>query len=84
MGSAVLKKGEITLYSQKTESRNTKFKVSSIDLFLKTKGQTHFFKVIWYAKSINQVLQAEKWRLIELICMLSRWPSISYSILHCC
>ena len=64
MGSAILKKGEITLYSQKTESRNTIFKVSSMDLFLKTKGLTHFFKVIWYAKSEDQCLQAEKWRLI--------------------
>ena len=36
-----------------------------MDLFLKTKGLTHFFKVIWYAKSENQCLQAEKWRLIE-------------------
>ena len=26
IGSAILKKGEITLYSQKTESRNTNFK----------------------------------------------------------
>ena len=24
-----------------------------MDLFLKTKGLTHFFKVIWYAKSRN-------------------------------
>ena len=36
-----------------------------MDLFLKTKGLTHFFKVIWYAKSENQCLHAEKWRLIE-------------------
>ena len=43
-----------------------------MDLFLKTKGLTHFCKVIWYAKSVNQCLQAEKWRLIELICMFSR------------
>ena len=35
-------------------------------LFLKTKGLTHFFMVIWYAESENQCLQAEKWRLIEL------------------
>ena len=55
-----------------------------MDLFLKTKGLTHFFKVIWYAKSKNQCLQAEKWRLIELICMFSRWPPKSYRILHCC
>ena len=51
-----------------------------MDLFLKTKGLTHFFKVIWYAKSENQCLQAEKWRLIELICMFSRWPPKSYRI----
>ena len=55
-----------------------------MDFFLKTKGLTHFFKVIWYAKSENQCLQAEKWRLIELICMFSRWPPKSYRILHCC
>ena len=77
-GSAILKKGEITLYSQKTESRI--LKVSSMDLFLKTKGLTHFLKVIWYAKSENQCLQAEKWRLVELICMFSRWPPKSYRI----
>ena len=40
-----------------------------MDFFLKTKGLTHFFQVIWYAKSENQCLKAEKWRLIELICM---------------
>ena len=45
-----------------------------MDLFLETKGLTHFFKVIWYAKSEKQCLQAEKWRLNELICMFSRWP----------
>ena len=44
-----------------------------MDFFLKTNGLTHFFKVIWYAISENQCLQAEKWRLIELICMFSRW-----------
>ena len=49
-----------------------------MDLFLKTRGLTHFFKVIWYAKSENECLQAEKWRLIELICMFSRWPPKSY------
>ena len=56
-----------------------------MDLFLKTKGLTHFFKVIWYAKSENQCLQAEKWRLIELICMFSRWPpnhTESYIVVH--
>ena len=60
IGSAILKKGEITLYSQKTESRNTNFKIIKYGLFLKTKGLTHFFKVIWHAKSENQCLQAEK------------------------
>ena len=30
-----------------------------MDLFLKTKGLTHFFKVIWNAKSENHCLQAE-------------------------
>ena len=69
------------------ENRITKYefkKVSSMDFFLKTNGLTHFFKEIWYAKSENQCLQAEKWRLIELICMISRWPPKSYRILHCC
>ena len=47
-------------------------------------GSDTFFKVIWYARSKNQCLQAEKWRLIELICMFSRWPPKSYRILHCC
>ena len=31
-----------------------------MDLFLETKGLTHFLKVIWYAKSENQCLQAKK------------------------
>ena len=33
--------------------------------FWKIKGRTHLFKVIWYALSENQYLQAEKWRLIR-------------------
>ena len=37
-----------------------------MDLFLKTKGLTHFFKVIWYAKSENQCLQAENGILLSL------------------
>ena len=37
-----------------------------MDLFLKTKGLTHFFKVIWYAKSENQCLQAENGVLLSL------------------
>ena len=28
-----------------------------MDFFLKTNGLTHFFKVIWYAKSENQCFQ---------------------------
>ena len=69
------------------ENRITKYEFSKYQVwtfFLKTKGLTHFFKVIWYALSENQCLQAEKWRLIELICMFSRWPPNSYRILHCC
>ena len=59
-----------------------------MDLFLKTKGLTHFCKVIWYAKSEYQCLQAEKWRLIELICMFSRWPpkiiqNLTLLLIHC-
>ena len=42
-----------------------------MDLFLKTNGLTHFFKVIWYDKSENQYLQTEKWRLIERGVLLS-------------
>ena len=53
-------------------------------LFSEDKWSDTFLKVIWYAKSENQCLQAEKWRLIELICMFSRWPPKSYRILHCC
>ena len=37
-----------------------------MDLFQKTKGLTHFFKVIWYAKSENQCLQAENGVLLSL------------------
>ena len=83
-GKRHIEKREITLYSQKTESRNTDFKSNKYGFFLKTNGLTHFFKVICYAKSENQCLQAEKWRLIELICMFLRWPPKSYIILHCC
>ena len=39
MGSVILKKGEITLYSQKTESRNTNFKVWT---FSEDKGSDTF------------------------------------------
>ena len=67
MGSVIFIKGEITLYPQNHEIRI--LKVSSMDFFLKTKGLTRFYKVILYAKSENQYLQAKKWRLIELICM---------------
>ena len=74
IGSAILKKGEITLYTQKTESRNTNFKSIKYGLISEDKRSDTFFKVIWYAKSENECLQAEKWRLIELICMFSRWP----------
>ena len=37
-----------------------------MDFFLKTNGLTHFFKVIWYAKSENQCLQAENGVLLSL------------------
>ena len=62
MGSAILKKGEITLYSRKTELRSTNFKSIKYGLISEDKGKglTHFFNVIWYAKSENQCLQAEK------------------------
>ena len=58
MGSVILKKGEITLYSQKTESRNTNLKLSSMDFFLETKGLTHFIKVIGYAKSERTIFES--------------------------
>ena len=59
-----------------------------MDLFLKTKGLTHFFKVIWYAKSENQCWQAEKWRLIELICMFFKMAAkiiqnLTLLLIHC-
>ena len=82
--SAILKKGEITLYSQKTESRNTNFKSIKYGLISEDNGSDTFLQGNWYAKSENQCLQAEKWRLIELICMFSRWPQKSYRILNCC
>ena len=63
-GQRHIEKGEITLYSEKTESRSTNFKSIKYGLILKTKGLTNFFEVIWYAESENQCLQAEKWRLI--------------------
>ena len=44
MGSAILKEGEITLYSQKTESRNTKFKSIKYGLISEDKGSDTFLK----------------------------------------
>ena len=43
IGSAILKKGEITLYSQKTESRNTNFK-SKYGLISEDKGSDTFLQ----------------------------------------
>ena len=37
-----------------------------MDLFLKTKGLTHFFKVIWYAKSENHVCKLRNGVLLSL------------------
>ena len=59
-----------------------------MDLFLKTKGLTHFIKVIWYAKSENQCFQAEKWRLIELICIIFKMDAkiiqnLTLLLIHC-
>ena len=42
MGSVILKKGEITLYSQKTESRNTNVKGIKYGLFSEDKGSDTF------------------------------------------
>ena len=42
MGSAILKKGEITLYSQKTESRNTNFKSIKYGLISEDKWSDTF------------------------------------------
>ena len=44
IGSAILKKGEITLYSQKTESRNTNFKSIKYGLISEDKGSDTFFQ----------------------------------------
>ena len=37
-----------------------------MDLFLKTKGLTHFFKVIWHAESENQVCKLRNGVLLSL------------------
>ena len=42
IGSAILKKGEITLYPQKTESRNTNFKSLKYGLISEDKGSDTF------------------------------------------
>ena len=44
IGSAILEKGEITLYSQKTESRNTNFKSIKYGLISEDKGSDTFLQ----------------------------------------
>ena len=44
IGSAILKKGEITLYSQKTESRYTNFKSIKYGLISEDKGSYTFLQ----------------------------------------
>ena len=44
IGSAILKKREITLYSQKTESRNTNFKSIKYGLISEDKGSDTFLQ----------------------------------------
>ena len=44
IGSAILKKGEITLYTQKTESRNTNFKSIKYGLISEDKGSDTLFQ----------------------------------------
>ena len=44
IGSAILKKGEITLYSQKTESRNTNFESIKYGLISEDKGSDKFLQ----------------------------------------
>ena len=44
IGSAILKKGEITLYSQKTESQNTNFKSIKYGLISEDKGSDTFLQ----------------------------------------
>ena len=44
VGSAILKKGEITLYSQKTESRNTNFRSIKYELISEDKGSDTFLQ----------------------------------------
>ena len=84
MGSVILKKGEITLYSQKTESRNTSFKSIKYGLFSEDKGSDTFLLGNLVCLIRKQCLKAEKWRRVELMCMFSRWPPKSHRILHCC
>ena len=43
MGSVILKKGEITFYSQKTESLSTNFKSIKFGLFSEDKGSDTLF-----------------------------------------
>ena len=47
IGSAILKKGEITLYSQKTESRNTNFKSIKYGLVSEDKGSDTFLQIFF-------------------------------------
>ena len=44
IGSDILEKGEITLYSQKTESRNTNFKSIKYGLISEDKGSDAFLQ----------------------------------------
>ena len=49
IGSAILKKGEITLHSQRTESRNTNFKSIKYGLISEDKGSDTFLQgnLVW-------------------------------------
>ena len=53
----------VLLYKKRTE------KSYQVEAFCEEKGLTSVLVVIWYAESKNQCLQAEKWRLIDLICI---------------
>ena len=67
MGSVILEKREITLYSQRTESRNSNFKSIKYGLFfVQTNGLTHFFKVIGMLNPKTNVCKLRNGVLLSL------------------
>ena len=53
-----------------------------VQAFCEERGLTPLLGVIWYAESKNQCWQAERWLLIELICIFSRWPPKNHGTYH--